>query len=298
MEYRKPPLTYESQADQLLGRGLIANRDELIRRLASVNYYRLSGYLYPFRMPGGDDFQENTTLSEVWERYCFDRRLRVLVIDAVERIEVAVKTQLVYQFTHKYGAFGHLEDRNLPKMKIADYLKWRSQLQEETARSKEAFCKAFAAKYGDTHKEPPLWMLCELMSMGSLLTFLKGVEPPLLTTVGTPWHMPDELLISWLGSLYAARNMCAHHARFWNRELGYQPKLPNKNKFPDWYGTTKPSTNRSGIILLICRHWLRLISPSSHWSERVETLIADYPRIPLADMGLTPDWTSHPVWKA
>ena len=297
MEYEKPPLTFEEQADQLSLRGLMADRDELIQLLSAVNYYRLSGYLYPFREAPGDTFRPNTTLSEVWERYCFDRRLRVLILDAVERIEVAVKSQLVYHFTHQFGAFGHLDDRNLPKLKIADYLKWRTQLQEETGRSKEIFCKAFFVKYGDTHKEPPLWMLCELMSMGSLLTFLKGVEPPLLAKVGAPWQMPDELLISWLSSLYAARNLCAHHSRLWNRELGYQPKLPNKNKFPDWQGPSKLINNRCGIILLICRYWLGMISPSSRWAERVELLFTDYPRIPNADMGLPDDWRQHPVWK-
>ena len=86
------PLSFEEQADQLLERGLTANRDELICRLGMVNYYRLSGYLYPFRSKDEDKFIEGTTLEEVWGRYCFDRRLRVHVLDAIERIEAAVRT--------------------------------------------------------------------------------------------------------------------------------------------------------------------------------------------------------------
>ncbi|HEY8961621.1 MAG TPA: Abi family protein [Luteolibacter sp.] len=296
MEYQKPPLTFEEQAGQLLARGLDADKEELIHRLAGVNYYRLSGYLFPFRQNGSDDFVPGTSLQTVWRRYCFDRRLRVLTLDAIERIEVAVRTRLVYTFTHRHGPFGHLDDQNLPKLKIGDYLEWRLKLQEETARSKETFRKAFFEKYGDHHKELPLWMLCELMSMGSLLTFLKGVEPSIVSEVGKPWHLPDELLLSWLGCLYATRNICAHHARFWNRELGFQPKLPNRNKFPDWHGDAKPRTNRCGIILLICRHWLGMISPSSSWHRRVEDLFAEYPDVPLADMGMTDAWTQHPVW--
>ena len=42
MKCTKPPLTLEGQADQLLSRGLEADRDELIARLRSVSYYRLS----------------------------------------------------------------------------------------------------------------------------------------------------------------------------------------------------------------------------------------------------------------
>jgi hypothetical protein len=49
MKYSKPPLSFESQADLLIARGLVAYRTKLISRLEVVNYYRLSGYLYPFR---------------------------------------------------------------------------------------------------------------------------------------------------------------------------------------------------------------------------------------------------------
>jgi hypothetical protein len=44
---------------------------------------------------------------------------------------------------------------------------------------------------------------------------------------------------------------------------------------------------RCGIILMICRHWLRIISPSSKWVERVENLFEEYLRIPLREMWLT-----------
>ena len=298
MEYSKRPYSLEEQADQLLDRGLIADRAALIHRLQAVNYYRLSGYLFPFRQRQSDQLISGTTLDIVWKRYCFDRRLRGLVLDAIERIEVAVRTQLVYHFTHAHGGFGYQDDRKLPKLKIDAYLEWRLKLEEETSRSKETFKKAFFEKYGDCHKELPLWMLCELMSMGSLLTFFKGVEPQIKQAVGAPWGIPDALLLSWLTSLNAARNLCAHHARFWNRELGYPPLLPQPNKFPLWHGEHKLATNRCGIILFICRHWLRLISPSSNWHQRVEVLISENPEIPKADMGLPENWASHPIWIA
>lgn len=83
MEYLKSALTLEQQADQLLNRGLIADRDELIKRLSAVSYYRLSGYLFPFRLKDADEYQQGTTLQIIWDRYCFDRRLRVLVLDAL-----------------------------------------------------------------------------------------------------------------------------------------------------------------------------------------------------------------------
>jgi len=232
MEYSKDPLTFEAQADKLLSRGLAADRGELIHRLKAVSYYRLSGYLHPFRQAGSDQYREETHLKVVWDRYCFDRRLRVLILDAIERIEVSAKTKLVYHFSHRHGTFGYLDDRNLPKLPIAEYLEWRVSLEEETRRSKQPFKRHFFETYGDCHKELPLWMLAELMSMGSLLTFYKGVNPDIKRTIAAEYGLADELFMSWLRSLNAARNICAHHCRFWNCEFGYALLLPQKNKFP------------------------------------------------------------------
>lgn len=78
MKYTKPALTFGQQADLLLRRGLAADKTALIEKLRAVNYYRLTGYLYPFRKPD-DTFRPGTTLDLVWHRYVFDRQLRVLV---------------------------------------------------------------------------------------------------------------------------------------------------------------------------------------------------------------------------
>ena len=301
MEYGKQALSFEAQADRLLQRGLQADRQELIGRLRAVSYYRLSGYLHPFREKDAtgtmtDRFCQGTNLRTVWDRYCFDRRLRVLTLDGIERIEVSIRTKLIYHFSHAYGPFGYCDDAKLPKLKIAEYLEWRMALQEETTRSKEIFKKHFFDKYGDHHRNLPLWMVAELMTMGSLLTFFKGVEPDIKRRVAAEYGLADEVALSWLRSLNAARNICAHHSRFWNRTLGYPPLLPASGKHPEWHGELKLRTDRSGIILMICRHLLRLISSTSRWDERVEALFAEYPNVPVTLMGLPDGWRNHPIW--
>jgi abortive infection bacteriophage resistance protein len=296
MKYEKEPTTFEEQANKLLSRGLVADREELLRRLNSVSYYRLSGYLYPFRQTASEQYFAGTTLKVIWNRYCFDRRFRVLVLDAIERVEVSARTKLVHHFSHAHGPFGYLDDRNLPKLKINQYLEWRTNLVEETGRSKETFKKHFFDIYGDHHKELPVWMLAELMSMGSTLTFFRGVHPDIQRKVAAEYGLADELFLSWFRSLNGARNICAHHSRFWNRELGYKPDLPQKNKFPAWHEVSPLKNTRSGIILMICRHMLALITPTSQWSGRVEKLFLEYPDIPVEDMGLPHDWKEHRVW--
>jgi len=301
VEYLKGHLPLEQQAERLLDRGLIADKDELMKRLCAVSYYRMSGYLFPFRAPQSDNFRPGTELRVVWGRYCFDRRLRVLLLDAIERVEVAVRTQLVYHFSQAHGAFGHIDEGNFPGLKVLEYIQWREALVEETQRSKEAFKEHFFKKYGDCHQNLPVWMVSELMR--SMLTFYKGVAKAVQDQVAGNFGMPDELLLSWLRSLYAARNICAHHSRIWNRILGYAPGLPQKNKHPDWHledghGKKLIYNNRVGMVLIICHQFLKLISPTSQWQQRVQELFAEYPDIPLADMGLPPDWHNHPLWKS
>lgn len=302
MEYLKESLSLEDQAQRLLDRGLIANQDELIQRLSTVSYYRLSGYLYPFRKSNSEDYLEGTTLKVVWDRYCFDRRLRVLLLDAIERVEVAIRTQLTYHFSHAHGAFGHCDERKFPNLKITSYIEWRQSLLVETSRSKETFKQHFFKKYGKTHQNLPVWMASELMSMGSLLTLLKGVDGEIASKVSAHFEMADELLLSWLRSLYAARNICAHHSRLWNRVLGYAPRLPQKNKYPNWYltdgdGERMLKNDRVGILLMICNTFLQQISPTSQWPRRIEQLFSEHLEIPVKDMGLPEDWMNHPLWK-
>lgn len=301
MNFTKLPLSFEEQAQRLLDRGLIADKKTLIHRLSMVNYYRLSGYLYPFRQTESDDYAPGTSLELIWKRYCFDRRLRVLLLDAIERIEVAVRTQLVYCFAHQHGAFGHCTETNLPNISIDKYLDWRCSLQVETKRSKEAFVKHFLKKYGEDHSNLPIWMLAELMSMGTMLTLYNGSVKSLKSSVSKHFGMPDKQLESWLRSLYEARNICAHHSRLWNRILGCAPGLPLENKQPNWHrkttaGKNELINNRCGILLFICLDFLKKISPTSCWKNRVEDLFSDYPEIPVGEMELPENWQQHPLW--
>jgi len=305
MKYEKKALSLEDQADQLLERGLIADRAELMMRLQAVNYYRMSGYLHPYRIRDDegkptDNYQAGTTLEEVWRRYNFDRRLRIILLDAIERVEVAVRTRLVFHFTHAYGPFGYLEPENLPGLKsISEYLEWRGNLAQETKRAKnEQFVKHFHGKYGDVHREPPLWMLCELMSYGSMLRLASGVEPAIQQAVAKEFEMSDKQFFSWLKALYSVRNACAHHSRVWNRIFGVAPMTPHKNKFSKWHEEPKLPNNRVGYALAICRFWLNKITPTSQWQQRLFDLLDEYPEIPLDNMGLPDDWRKHPLFEA
>ncbi|MDR0901448.1 MAG: Abi family protein [Opitutaceae bacterium] len=302
-DYTKKPLTLDQQAGQLIARGLIVtDKNTLIKRLGVVNYYRLSGYLYPFRIrdAAGDlaeNYRAGTTLEIVWQRYNFDRRLRMVLLDAIERVEVAVRTRLVYHFVRTHGPFGHLDERNLPNFSGTEYQKWRAKLQEEKKRAREIFVSHFDMQYGDRHADLPLWMACELMTCGTVQQFINGVDGNIVKKTAADFGFPDQQLLSWTKAVFALRNTCAHHARVWNRAFGVKPSIPGENKNPRWHVKPGFAGDRVGLLLAVCHHWLGKITPTTRWRSRLFALFDEYPEIPLADMGIPPDWRSHPLWK-
>ena len=109
VKYNKPALTFSQQVDLLIARGLVVNNKKRVEKtLANISYYRLSAYMLPFKeCQNGvviDRFVPDTTWEMVYDLYKFDRKLRLLLFDAIERIEIAIRTQIVNQLSLKYGS--------------------------------------------------------------------------------------------------------------------------------------------------------------------------------------------------
>lgn len=296
MRYTKLPLTYEEQADLLIGRGLLANKDILIQRLKAVSYYRLSGYWYPF-INEADAFYPNTNLEKIWRRYIFDRQFRLLVMDGIERIEVSVRTNLIYQFVHKYGPFGYEDEINLPNLDKDEHDELLKKFAIEQKRSKEKFVTHFKYKYGDCHKNLPLWMAAEVMTFGMMLTLFKGSDASIKQLIANEYGIRDVVLRHWLYALNAVRNICAHHGRLWNRELGVKPFIPKEKHHPEWHQPVEVKNNRAFAILTIIKYMIDLIAPQSQWSSRLTALFDEYPDVPLVPMGFPESWQDCPIWR-
>ena len=143
----------------------------------------------------------------------------------------------------------------------------------------------------------PLWIVAEVMSFGTVLTLYRGLEQILKQTVAREYSIADKVLTSWLIALNGVRNMCAHHARLWNRELGYKPLIPRGRKHPQWQEPVLIPNNRIFGILTILKYMLSYIAPQSKWDIRLIDLLDRYPEIPLTPMGFPANWKNCPIWK-
>ena len=90
MQFTKPAMTFDEQVELLESRGMVVgNTDRAKHYLSHLNYYRLAAYWPPFEETHSPHkFKTETRFDTVLEHYIFDRELRLLVMDAIERIEV------------------------------------------------------------------------------------------------------------------------------------------------------------------------------------------------------------------
>lgn len=300
MNYTKAALSFAEQADLLIGRGLAAERAQLISTLERVSYYRLSGYWHPFRQ-ADDTFAPGTTLEQVWRRYTFDRQLRLLVMDAVERVEVAVlRTRMVEHHARQYGPFGYVHAAAFrPEFSQPDNYgvvprdRMLDEIDRATGQSREAFVAHFRAKY-TSERDLPLWMAAEVASFGTLLTFFRYLNHAESRQLAAAYGLPGKVLQSWLFSLNYIRNLCAHHARLWNRELSIKPLIPQND--PQWQVPAPPDNRRVYAVLCLLRAMQRHIAPQSGWHQRLGQLLAQYPDVPAAAMGFVAGWEHSPLW--
>jgi abortive infection bacteriophage resistance protein len=149
--YNKLALTVDQQIDLLESRGLIVpDRDKARHYLQFINYYRLSGYTISFEkiINGKRDhqFKPGTHFDDILNLYDFDRQLRTLVMDAIERIEVAVRAQICLSLATTYNdSHWHLR-RELFKPDYK-YYSLLSKCEMEQQKSKELFATHYKSTY-------------------------------------------------------------------------------------------------------------------------------------------------------
>jgi abortive infection bacteriophage resistance protein len=109
--YCKPALSYNDQLAKLKGRGMfVGDEVQAIHCLKTISYYRLSAYLHPFKR-SDDTYEPDTHFDKVQALYVFDRKLRLLLLDAIGRVEVALRAAVTYHVSMKFGSFGHCDRR-------------------------------------------------------------------------------------------------------------------------------------------------------------------------------------------
>jgi abortive infection bacteriophage resistance protein len=322
--YNKPRLSYEDQVQLMISRGLVCEDiAAAVQLLTQVGYYRLSAYVYPFRemLPAeqarlsspahyrSDTIRPGTSFEHVQSLWRFDRKLRLKFVDALEVVEIGLRSRLGYVLSER-NVFGHLEVVSLDAATCAelcpdgtkdlftDWLERYNKLKD--AAKNEDYMVHHRVKYGDP---VPVWIAVEFLDFGALCRLYQLLEKSDQNAIAA--HMGVKggaLLRKWLRDLNYVRNVCAHHSRLWNRVLTYQSAKFNRNQVDvdlqhaaDWAVREKLY-----VLAAILAYLVRHIDPASTWHLDFRTHVRKFPDVPgkspEADMGFPSDWDELPLW--
>lgn len=312
--YKKKPLLYNQQIELLKARGLnITEEQKAIRYLHEISYYRLSAYSLPFQKKK-DVFDADTTFQNVLDLYLFDRGLRLLVFDAIERIEVALRAQMIYILSHKYNDAHWQDNASLftpPFKDVRTGITYHTYSDTQNiikkhinAKHPEVFVKHYRAEYNNP-QNPPSWMCIELLTIGELSRLYTALrENSDRQAIASFFNLHHTVFTSWLHTLVYVRNLCAHHSRLWNREFAIKPDVLKKPKRAWVQPVFNSNNHRTFYFLCILKYLLFAANPSNHLKQKFETLLKKYPNTPIQFMGIpTTDginlinWSDEDIWK-
>ncbi len=327
--FRKPAIDVPAQLELLKRRGLfIQNEARAESFLRSVSFFRLSPYMRPFQHSDDIDhsFRNGSQFHQLTRLYDFDRRLRLLTMDAIERVEIASRAVISNHMGPAHGSHWHINGRMFhPTFDHQRLLANLSSKQSNATRDYQRECERidrlraddkrktvlkrhrarenYARHYAATYADPPLmpgWAMLEELTLGDLSHLYRGLARDAdKKAIAKRLGLAAPLMQSWLHVLTSIRNICAHHSRMWNRELGIRPELPKKAHFPWPEHLFQPGPHtRIFAVLCILNHLMYQVSPHARWDQRLYHLVHEFPEVNLKAMGFPTDWYQDPFWHA
>ena len=317
MKPLKPWLAFAQQLDVLQARGLeVEDRAAALDYLERLGYYRLSGYWYPLRAIDAqasaaqskavrlDSFVPGSRFEDVVRLYVFDKKLRLLALDALERIEMAVRVDVAYllgkrdPLAHEnpaclHGNFAKKQIARGPDAGKTQHQLWLAKYQSMLHRArKEPFVLHHQRQYGVL----PIWAAIEVRDFGLLSKLFAGMQHADQQHIASLYGAPSgQAFAQWLRSLNFIRNVSAHHSRLWNINVVERATVPAN--WPPQLDNARPF-----FYFCLMRQLLQVICPRSTWGQRVADLLkegfaqADNARLSLQDLGVFEGWADAMPW--
>ncbi len=299
----KPFLPYVDLVTLLAQRGMnIEDTDSAKREIARLGYYRLSGFWYPARKFSRDDaglkltcphtrkpvrledFQVGTQFARAVELYRFDKALRLLMLDAIESIEVHLKTVVAHELGRNdemaYTSASYIEPKwtvSNPGFPSSKWDSWRIRQQKKLDDCSEECFISHRLK----NRSIPFWVAVEAWDFGTLSVYFQMLKRKPQGWVLARLGLADvRAFTSWLKELNTLRNRCAHHTRIWNQSSSNVLGFPAAD--PYFHALNLNSSALKRLYGLIAVVWLLLqrIEPQSQWIREVADVIDSKPAMP------------------
>jgi abortive infection bacteriophage resistance protein len=214
IQYTKRATNIDEQINKLRCRGVIIS-DEIKAReyLSDIGYYRLGFYLYPFEQtyPYLDSrrmhtVNSGTRIEDVVALYYFDMDLRNILNKYLSRIEIAIRTTMIYELSKYKSNPTWFVD---PKVVSHDFI---SRFPKEAYKSikNKLPIQRHHAKY--LCQYAPAWKTMEFMTFGNLEALYANLNWDKDKKIISA-HFKElaiETFKSYLTAIREVRNACAH----------------------------------------------------------------------------------------
>ncbi len=317
----KPYKTYQQQVDLLKEKGMIIPDEAYaIKKLTQINYYRLSGFWHTCKKSSDsykkelynakydkkvkkriekrlEEFEECTNFNLIIDLYEFDKKLRLLMLDAIDTIEIFMRAIMAYSLGYdnvkKKDTPLAYKDNNLIDINKFEkqWIDFKAKCQQQIDKSKEDFIHS----HKDSGKDIPFWVVVEIWDFGTISHFYVMLKTNHKNRICKQLDIINpNILTSWLRELNKLRNRCAHHARIWNHyNTGVLSNFDNLFDVKKLNYTENAAQRLYGFICVI--HFLLCkICPekSTFWIKKVIDLINAKPNLPNCNfysMGINTD---------
>lgn len=281
--------------------------DAAIDVFSRVSYSRLKYYWRDLIYDDTEeDFPKGTSFQTIIDRYTFDHKFRVILFDAIETIEVALRTKII---NHMSKAAGNglwyldsslFEDENRHRDFVLD-------LKHEFARSTEPFAKQYVSEHinwdsksmsGDN---PDAWLIIEVATFGTLSKMYKNLKSqlPQRSAIANDFGLYSAKDFSnWIEVISLMRNIVAHHSRLWNRSLGKKIS-DSKGKHNVWLsdGLSELQKKRPYAVACAIAYLCKAVNSQHKFTYSIRHLCSEYPNIQLWKYGFPERWETEPLWR-
>lgn len=313
---KQPPLGISEQLDLLAGKGLVIQDRPLAEKwLSHISYFRFKQYSYSFKdyHTADGNYFKDTTFEMVRDLYQFDKKLRMIVFEALEAIEVSIKTTISNIMsgangTHWYedaALFLSEEDRrNILKNlrpdegvpKLFDHAEFMKDIERTMDNPSQSYLQTYKKFYAPKH--PPSWMMMEITTFGTLSMMFENLKPSdQKNKICETYQLPKKNLVSWLHSFSFVRNKCAHHNRLVYSKINFAPSMPKK-KSRQFLAEADDLYHDTLYAVLSCmQYMLRKCSPDNEFLINIRNLVNQNPHIDYQRLGFTQGWLAEELWQ-
>ena len=304
MEHQQPK-SVKQQVESLCKRGMALDENRATETLSQVSYFRLKPYWWDMRdWDTDEDFLDTASFSLVVDRYNFDRSLRLILFEAIEIIEISLRTKIINHLSEAHGGLWYLDKKLFDNEALFE--EHLLDLKYEFERSKDKFVEDFKRDNDWRYDElagdhPDAWVIFEVATFGTLSKIYKNLKHqlPAKSAVAKDFGMYfSNDFSNWLEGISVFRNMIAHHTRLWNFLLTKTPTVPKS--YPNsWLKANYSQNQKKTPYFTICNmvYLCNAVRPDNHVKSNIMSLIAKSSSLNLRRWGFIDGWEEEPLWK-